>query len=611
MLMESSRERPASRSGAAALIGLGCFVAVATPFLFGYGTLPLSNFAGEIVSGVGFAMLLLLCARYGGLDARGGRLVLMHSCLTLLAFAVLLQYTYFGARSDPTVWFLVAAYFLMAAMAAWLGHWAHAGFYREQWARAMAFSFVAGGVLASTASLAQYFKVDLSWLVLSPAAEAGRTFGFVRQPNHQGTFLCLGLAALLSMQGQRCGRAAAAALVLLTPVLVLGVVSTGSRAALLQLLFLSAAAHLYLRQHSSQSWKALYPLACATLAWGGLFLLNTYAGVGFHGASKLEQTTNEGLGLRASAWRETLGLIRESPWIGSGMPHFGSDFFLSGAAEKVGLTMTHSHNLFLQLAYSFGIPLTLCITLVFAWIGWKSRHHATSPAGFLAFALIGCILIHSQVEFPLWYTYFLLPASYALGWLCFDRPRVIASHEPASQSLPGLGAANSWRRVLAVMLGAITLGTAFWMNRDYYKLTPVFTPGLASDVAERMAVAREAFWFSGYHDFLAYIHTPVTASNFADYLDKITRLGCVMYESWYQPPTIVALTYAGRLDEVRWILYSYSRLSGGKVDIFVRALETSAAPRSAEVLMYLRNPQPVARSTASYDAACFDGHAGR
>ena len=242
--------------GALRVICLACFVALASPFLFGYGTLPLTNFAGEIVSTAGFAMLLLLVVKYGmlGGEMKDFKLVLL--AIAILVFATLIQYFYMGPMNSMA-WVTVMGYFMFAAIAAWVGASARAGQYKRYWQTGMATGLLMGALFASIASLAQYVNFDASWVVLSPAAETGRTFGFIRQPNHQGTFLCIGLAAIFVLQTVYSGRSAAVLLFLLSPMLVFGIISTGSRTALVEMLFVLVCVLAFARRTPNGILKAL------------------------------------------------------------------------------------------------------------------------------------------------------------------------------------------------------------------------------------------------------------------------------------------------------------------------------------------------------------------
>lgn len=78
---------------------------------------------------------------------------------------------------------------------------------------------------------------------------------------------------------------------------------------------------------------------------------------------------------RMDIWRSSLSLIKERPlwgWGGSTFPflHINNDFF---EPEKV-INAQHSHNIVLELAHNFGIPLSILLSislLIFLYKVWK------------------------------------------------------------------------------------------------------------------------------------------------------------------------------------------------------------------------------------------------
>ena len=590
----------------AQIIALVCFVALGTPFLFGYGAIPLTNFAGEIVSTVGFAMLLVLANFYRKAERLGGAFNLLHLLFLLLALAVVAQYIYFG-QNNAVAWLILMGYVALGGIATWVGYVACSNGYAGSWLKGITFGLLLACSLASVASFIQYFALDGSLLVISPAAQAGRTFGFIRQPNHQATFLCLGLVSLITLQRLAKPNVAATALVLLGPILAFGVVSTGSRTALVELVFVSMFALFFLRKEKRGHIKALYPIVCVVVTWLSLYYLNQLGGAEFYGSSKLEQTNTEGAGVRAEVWRQTWIMIVERPWFGAGLPYYSAAFYLSGAAATAGIIMTHSHNLFLQLAFGLGLPLTLVFFALLAIVLYRARKQAGAVGGFFAFSLIGCILIHSQVEFPLWYTYFLLPFCFCVGWLCSAslQPSIETPTKSLSpQTAPGSASLN-WTQKAALGIGAAVLGLAAWMNHDFYKVTPLFSAAALTQLTANEQEAKQTFWFRHFVQFALLSREKMTQSNHQDYLRRVSKLGCYTPEFWYQPNTIVALTFAGRLDEAKWILYSYAVLARGNVEHFKAALKEASPPLGDDMLAYLASPQPVPRAIQTFDVACY------
>ncbi|HRD98830.1 MAG TPA: Wzy polymerase domain-containing protein, partial [Rubrivivax sp.] len=69
--------------------------------------------------------------------------------------------------------------------------------------------------------------------------------------------------------------------------------------------------------------------------------------------------------------------------------------------------------------------LLLCLGLAFAWRRAGPGTAGRSVAGRTAFAMVLLIGLHSLLEYPLWYAYFLLPAAWAWGF-ALGRPAVQA-----------------------------------------------------------------------------------------------------------------------------------------------------------------------------------------
>lgn len=597
--------------GRARLLVLVCFVAFSVPFLFGYGTAPLTNFAGEIVSAAGFAMLLVASLQYGNLDARSRGLHLVLCALGILGAVSAAQYLKFGSNNSST-WLMAVCYFALAGVSAWIGHSGRASADPEVWIHAIATALVAGALLAACASIAQYFGLDGSTIVLSPSIDAGRTFGFVRQPNHQGTFLSMGLTALLASQFYLKRRIWKWLAIVVSPVLAFGIVSTGSRTALLQLVLVSTVwCALALKNKRSVVLSAL-PLASAALIWSTLYVLALQGQTSFYGAEKLAQTSSEGLGMRTQMWKQTILLILERPWFGHGIVQYVSTFYLSGAAEHVGLIMSNSHNLLLQLLFAFGIPATVLVILCIAYVLWSARHRFWSIDGAFAFTVLGCIGIHSIFEFPMWYLYFLLPAGLCVGWLCFSPPTDASNLVGASvaETPAALRMSSLATRLVATSMSLAMMLAIAWINHDYYRLTPVYTAGLKITLETRLREANRVFWFRPFADFLMTFNEMVDASNAKRYVDSAAKIGCVMHEIWYQPRTIVALLYVGRVDDAKSILYSFWKLSGGNMKLFEAALSVGDIPHAKEMLQYIENPTVAPKSLTTFTETCFGSSKG-
>ena len=85
-----------------------------------------------------------------------------------------------------------------------------------------------------------------------------------------------------------------------------------------------------------------------------------------------------------------------------------------------------------------------------------------------AFVIVLMVAVHSLLEYPLWYAYFLLPTAFAFG-LCLERPvRERSRRRGERRRRPRAG-----RYVLAAML--LILGGTLALY-DYMRVVVIFAP---------------------------------------------------------------------------------------------------------------------------------------
>src|SRR4029434_3454591 len=90
----------------------------------------------------------------------------------------------------------------------------------------------------------------------------------------------------------------------------------------------------------------------------------------------------------------------------------------------------HSHNLILNLAAEMGLPLALVVLALLVYGLWRALQNAIAdgrteggegyPVQRAAFVIVLLVAVHSMLEYPLWYSYFLFPTAFAFG-LCLER----------------------------------------------------------------------------------------------------------------------------------------------------------------------------------------------
>jgi len=109
-------------------------------------------------------------------------------------------------------------------------------------------------------------------------------------------------------------------------------------------------------------------------------------------------------------WQDTLKVIRDYPWLGTGLGSFEWIFPTYQSAANLG-GWFHAHNDYLELAAELGLPVCLILFFSFAAVWWKAAHQPRTTGS--SFGLVwGCVIaitslaLHSLADFQ-----FAIPAN--------------------------------------------------------------------------------------------------------------------------------------------------------------------------------------------------------
>lgn len=111
---------------------------------------------------------------------------------------------------------------------------------------------------------------------------------------------------------------------------------------------------------------------------------------------------------RLEAWMMFIHRIVESPWVGYGMGQVSIAHLIGDThVRSFGGLFQSSHNLVLDVFLWGGIPLGICVLLAAVYVIGKTIK-VTNEERYFASAASLAILNHAMLEFPLFYSYFLL-----------------------------------------------------------------------------------------------------------------------------------------------------------------------------------------------------------
>jgi O-antigen ligase len=409
-----------------------------------------------------------------------------HGLIAALGLCVAATVVSMGAGSLPTGLGLATAGLMLAAAALVAGGARTSADVPLR--EAFFTAWLLAGLCSAFVAFGQVFMphaLDGDWFAFP--STPGRAAGNLRQPNHLATLLLWSALAVVPLLESKRLRAAVA-----WPVfagLMFALMLTASRTGVIGVLLLALWG--LVDRRPSRGARALLLAGPVLYALGWMFMAwwaDTTA-QSFGGAARL---AGEGLaaGSRPLIWRDTLALIAVHPWFGVGAGEYNLAWSLTPSPQRSGEFFDHSHNLVLQLLAEYGVLLggaVIALLVVALWQAWKrSAANVELRTAFMMVLLMG---VHSQLEYPLWYAYFLLPTAWAWG-LCLGAGDAAARPAGASLSLR-IG-------------GALMVAAALFAVVDYRRVVLIYAPG-ANDapLAERVADGQRSLLFPHHADYAA------------------------------------------------------------------------------------------------------------
>ena len=361
------------------------------------------------------------------------------------------------------------------------------------------FAAAIAALLSTAIALIQVFLPTLpdgTWIARSGIP--GRAVGNLRQPNHLSSVLLWGAVAMIALLEQRqLGRRAAAWCL---AALIAALVLTASRTGLLSVLLLALWGVLDRRLSRAARLLLLASPGVYFLAWQGLSIWSEATQQTFGGAARLAETDISGS--RFAIWRDTLELIRQQPWLGVGLGNFNFAWSLTPLPHRPTAFFDHAHNLPLHLAAELGVPLATLVAGLLMWGLWRilaAARHAEGERGVAlrcSFVFLLMIGLHSLLEYPLWYAYFLLPTAWVFG-LALGLAGPPQAGRPAAAGIP----LRSW----LIRTGGVLMALgAVLAVLDYHRVTVIFD-GAGSDrtLEQRIADGQRSVLFAHHADYAA------------------------------------------------------------------------------------------------------------
>ena len=267
-------------------------------------------------------------------------------------------------------------------------------------------------LVSGAIGMAQWFNVQGPLQMYVVQSDLGdRAMGNLGQANQLATLLLLGIAALACVYERKVigDLAFFTGAGFMSGVLVL----TQSRSGLLSVIVV-AIFLVWKKRHVSlrlSNWAILTWVVA--LVVGNLLLPSLSELLLMQEARSLGTTST--FSLRLTMWKQVGAAVLQSPWLGYGWNQTPSAHAAGAIAYPGTFTYTFAHNFLVDMLAWNGIPLGLLLSGAIAY--WFITRMSSSKRIEAVYAL-ACLLpvaVHSMLEFPFAYAYFLLTCGLMVG----------------------------------------------------------------------------------------------------------------------------------------------------------------------------------------------------
>jgi O-antigen ligase len=422
------------------------------PFLNYHHAFPITTFYqewGTALLGL-CALPLLLTARYWQAP-EVPRIVLLPIGLMMV---LMLQFL-LGRVTHFDHLLLLSLYFLFAALLMMLGHRLREELGLSLIVTVLAVFLLVGAELNALAGILQHYRWNTFINVFVTAKTADAVYGNLAQPNHFAHYIALGSLSLGLLFYKRALRVWHTALLAAPLLFVLAL--SGSRSSWLYLTFALALAWLW--QRRDVALRSVWHFAL--ILWLGFVVMHFVVQIPWFAGVTGNITSTERLfgeagtnSIRLHLWREAGLIFSQFPLLGAGFGQFGYEHLVLGSEMRnasISGLYNNAHNLIMQVAAEAGLAgLAILLGTVGMWL-WHSVGRATrfDIDHWWGYGVLAVIAIHSQLEYPLWYLYFIGVAAVVFG--LFDHTGYRLELRKAGRLSVGL----------IVLLGAISMVQAY------------------------------------------------------------------------------------------------------------------------------------------------------
>lgn len=288
---------------------------------------------------------------------------------------------------------------------------------REDVFTGLSYVFFMAGTATGIIAICQWLTLDAYIPGMVDMQRAVRPYANFAQPNNMATFLLMSLLACLYLYEKKKVHTKwlIPAVFMMLMSLALSQSRTSWVACVCIIVYL---AYQQFKGYISIKWY--YLTAWTALFVGFIFLLPTIGGF----LTQLADTQIKSVDIarrakgdmsRLAIWQQMLHAIADHPWFGYGWNQTSVAYTLVSDHFQGPVWVRSAHNFILDFILWNGLIIALPFLAYFGYWGYQLNKHVNSVESVIGILMIGAVLIHSMLEFPQYYAYFLLPVGFIIG----------------------------------------------------------------------------------------------------------------------------------------------------------------------------------------------------
>jgi hypothetical protein len=200
-------------------------------------------------------------------------------------------------------------------------------------------------------------------------------------------------------------------------------------------------------------------------------------------------------------WGNVLYLIGQRPLAGWGWGELDYAHFMTlYPGARFCDILDNAHNLPLHLAVELGLPVAIGASVLGIWLVWRpAPWRERDPMRQMAWAVLALILLHSMLEYPLWYGPFQIAAILCIWVLWANRdslPSAQAKALPVGTHAASIDRPFSPAQAIAACAAVSMLAGVAYAAWDYHRVSQIYlapdqrAEGYRLDTFEKIRASR-------------------------------------------------------------------------------------------------------------------------